>query len=296
MTISIRKSLVTISVIILIAAGYLIYLYGYHIYQHYRYFTHYEDVHGLQRSSPIFVNGVRVGEVSSIELKGRNNVVVSLSIDKEVKLPKGTIAKLASMNLMDEKMIVLELGDSSGIYTHNDFITGIYDTTVLEMRDQISPIFESAKYTLEYSEKNFTKINRDFDAGLNIKLEKDMRSMERDTRNYKEQSRRISESADNILNTFNKLKVQSAVLKAKKDDINASIESGITTTEELSKLPYGEKVASAGKTAKEVDAAVKELDKPGTFTGNLINDDKLYKTATEVVEKAHKKIDEVKKD
>ena len=63
-----RSTWLTVISVLVLVAGYLAYKYAYLVYREYDYITLYEDVHGLQRSNPIFIDGVRVGEVSNIEL------------------------------------------------------------------------------------------------------------------------------------------------------------------------------------------------------------------------------------
>lgn len=236
---STRKSgLITFIAIAVAAIGYLVYHYAYLVYQEYDYYTYYENIHGLQRSCPVYVDGVRVGEVSGILMNRGDKVKVTMSIDKHTKIPKGSIALLASSGLLGDKMILLEKSDSDSYYMHNDFITGRYDTSILEMSDQINPIIESAKYILETADKNFNNFNRKLDNGLVKKTQKDAKRLERNMNKYNKQVADIKRSADEIATSLTRLKHKTAEIVADKDSLNYTLENAETGTANLTQQDY----------------------------------------------------------
>ena len=76
------------------------------------YYVYYDDVQGLQASSPVLIKGMSVGRVASISLHENGKVQVVLAVDKGTKVPKGTVAKLSSTDLPGGKAISLELTKS----------------------------------------------------------------------------------------------------------------------------------------------------------------------------------------
>lgn len=288
-----RKSIITISVVLLAVVSYLIYHYGYMVYQTYDYYTHYEDVHGLQRSSHVVLHGVKVGEVSNIEMKNRELVKVTLEIDKDIKLPKGTIALLASKNLMDEKMIVLKTKDNTEYYTHKDFIPGKYDTTVLEMRDQIAPILESTKYTLSSSEKNLKKMKTDIEHGMVTDMQQDVKGFEHKMYNFRERSENIRRSADKISISLKRLSAQTSEIANNRQSINASIREAETNTKELSEVNFAEQTKEVGDLAITVKEETQKVETSLSET-KLVDDNGMYNDAVEILGEANEKAEELK--
>lgn len=288
-----RKSIITISVVLLAVVSYLIYHYGYMVYQTYDYYTHYEDVHGLQRSSHVVLHGVKVGEVSNIEMKNRELVKVTLEIDKDIKLPKGTIALLASKNLMDEKMIVLKTKDNTEYYTHKDFIPGKYDTTVLEMRDQIAPILESTKYTLSSSEKNLKKMKTDIEHGMVTDMQQDVKGFEHKMYNFRERSENIRRSADKISVSLKRLSAQTSEIANNRQSINASIREAETNTKELSEVNFAGQTKEVGDLAITVKEETQKVETSLSET-KLVDDNGMYNDAVEILGEANEKAEELK--
>lgn len=88
------------------------------------YYASYENVAGLATSAPVTVNGYKVGLVREIQYQYDNpgHVVVELSIDKELRLPRGTRAEISS-DLLGTASIVLNMGNASaGFYAVGDTV------------------------------------------------------------------------------------------------------------------------------------------------------------------------------
>lgn len=291
-----RTGIITIITIVVAVAALLVYNYAYLVYQDYDYHTSYEDVHGLQRSSPVLINGVRVGEVTGVKLnKEKNRVDVVLSIKKEIPIPKGSVALIAANNMIDTRMIYLQTSNSTEILKHNDKITGKYDTTVLEMEDQISPLIDGAKYILETAEKNFDNFNRKLEKGLVKETQENIESMEKDMKSFRKEVNSISNSANSVLVSLNQLKEQSASIAAKKNELNTSINSTVASTDTLAAIPIASKVSDI---KKAVDTASMQVN---TVVNNsalkqLTEDNSTYKNATEKIGEANTNMKELKED
>ncbi len=68
-------------------------------------------IDGLKAGSDVRMNGVMVGSVMKIELNKQSYVAtVSFSVDPSIKLPRDTIAQIASESLLGGKYLSLEVG------------------------------------------------------------------------------------------------------------------------------------------------------------------------------------------
>ena len=78
------------------------------------YYCFYTNVEGLQNSANVQIKGLNVGHVSRLELMDGKGVRVVISLGKHIEIPQGTVASLASFDLLGTKMIRLDLGNGSG--------------------------------------------------------------------------------------------------------------------------------------------------------------------------------------
>jgi phospholipid/cholesterol/gamma-HCH transport system substrate-binding protein len=90
------------------------------------YYVLYEDVQGMVVSSQVAINGMKVGQVKNVDLIQDQGVKVKVTfvVGKNVELPEGTTAMLASDGLLGGKLIRLELGKSSKILVEKSTIKG----------------------------------------------------------------------------------------------------------------------------------------------------------------------------
>lgn len=75
------------------------------------YFATYNNVEGLSKSAPVTVNGFKVGLVSDItyEYDNPGHVLVEMSLDKQLRVPRGTRAVLTT-DMLGTSTIALQLG------------------------------------------------------------------------------------------------------------------------------------------------------------------------------------------
>ncbi|MBO4941996.1 MAG: MCE family protein [Muribaculaceae bacterium] len=90
------------------------------------YYASYNNVEGLAVSAPVTLNGYKIGLVRSIsyDYNRPGNVIVEMSVDKSLRLPKGSTASLGS-DLLGTASISLKLGNpAEGMYAIGDTIPG----------------------------------------------------------------------------------------------------------------------------------------------------------------------------
>lgn len=290
-----KSYLLTLSVALLAAIGYLIYHYGYMVYQEYDYYTYYENINGLQRSSAVYINGVRVGEISDIDMEIKEKVKVTMSIKNEIEIPKGSIALLASKGLLGERMILLQTTNNQDIYTHKDEIVGKYDTSVMEMSDQIEPIIESTKYILETADKNFVNFNKKLDNGWVKQTQKDVAIQEQNMNKYQRQAAEISASAKNVISSLRGLRNQSDSLVKNKNRLNASLKNMEKVSDSLSKNPVVETVSNLQGTVRKAGQQTSEVTNSETING-LLNEKATYNKAAQQIENLNKDLKETKEN
>jgi phospholipid/cholesterol/gamma-HCH transport system substrate-binding protein len=108
----------------------------------------YENIGGLQVGSPVLVNGYKVGMVSNIDLltKQNQNLLVTISLDKEFDMAKNTVCKIVNQDLMGTKGIALMLGDADELVTGGDTLfSGIEGSLQDEVNAQILPLKNKAE-------------------------------------------------------------------------------------------------------------------------------------------------------
>jgi phospholipid/cholesterol/gamma-HCH transport system substrate-binding protein len=112
------------------------------------YYTVYDKIGGLAESSPVEINGYKVGVVQSINFidaeSGR--LLVAFSVSKKFKLPKNTIAEIVPVSLLGGMKVQFVYGNGPGTYAEGDTIPGqlaeslmnTLETELLPVKDKIT--------------------------------------------------------------------------------------------------------------------------------------------------------------
>jgi len=105
----IRVGLFTVIAIILLCWGWG-WLKGFSLRPPQRFEVRFHDVAGLNLNAPVNVNGVRVGTVEKIELKGAGQVQISLKIKSEdIEIPQGSLVTIQTLGLVGAKYVEITL-------------------------------------------------------------------------------------------------------------------------------------------------------------------------------------------
>lgn len=91
----------------------------------------FSQVSTLQDGDPVKVNGVKMGKVQGIELKG-NRVRVNLKLDRGIKLPKDSEVRIQNIGLMGERQIGIMLGQSTEYWPTDAELEGKIDAGIAE--------------------------------------------------------------------------------------------------------------------------------------------------------------------
>ncbi len=108
------------------------------------YFVTYTDVQGLTQSAPITVNGFKVGLVREIKYQYDNpgHILVELSLDNELKIPKGTKAMIVS-DMLGTASIDLIMGNAPDYYKAGDALPGVISPGMMQaISEKVMPIMD----------------------------------------------------------------------------------------------------------------------------------------------------------
>ena len=104
------------------------------------YYVAFDDVSGLSPSSPVYANGYRVGVVKSLnyDYNPQGKIVAELDLNKNMRVPRGSHAELASDLLGNIKINLVLSEDPINMIGHGDTIPG-----EMEMGEHMMPKLDS---------------------------------------------------------------------------------------------------------------------------------------------------------
>jgi phospholipid/cholesterol/gamma-HCH transport system substrate-binding protein len=232
------------------------------------YYAVYDKIGGLAESSPVEINGYKVGIVQSVDFLDSESgkLLVVFSVSKDFKLPRNTVAEIAPLSLIAGMKVQFVYGNGPGTYSEGDTIPGRlaetlvskFETELLPLKDKISNLIEVVdsvinsvneimnpefKKNLNGSLANLNSTTRSLDNIIGSK-EKELAST---LENISRFTKMLSDNSAKMGNTFNSLEEITDTLAAA--DIYSSVMNLKSSLEKTSLLMgnLNEGKGSAGK-------------------------------------------------
>ena len=107
------------------------------------YYSVYEKIGGLAESSPVEVNGFKVGVVQSIEFIDATSgkLLIIFSVSKDFRLPVNTIAEIVPVSLLGGMKVQFVYGNGPGFYNEGDTIPGSLPESIVDkVENELLPL------------------------------------------------------------------------------------------------------------------------------------------------------------
>jgi phospholipid/cholesterol/gamma-HCH transport system substrate-binding protein len=240
------------------------------------YYTVYDKVGGLAESSPVEINGYKVGVVRSLDfidpVSGR--LLVKFSVKKGFKLPKNTVAEIVPISLLGGMKVQFVYGKGPGTYSDGDTIPGRLaeslmdkiDTEILPVKEKITNLIvvldSVIKSIDEVMNPEFKKNFSGTLAHLNsttASLDKVLGSKEKE----------LAATIDNI-NKFTKM------LSDNSGKMNKTFSNLETISDTLAASDLSGSVANLKKSLEKASLLVDNLNKGKGSAGQFLTNDSLY--------------------
>ncbi len=111
----------------------------------YTLYAFYPETDGLEGSSPVLINGVRVGFIENIQLRTNESpaVKVALKIEDQYTFGEGSLAKLISTDLMGSKAIRIVTSGKQVFMQDLDTIDGLVEPDIISsLQTALLPVLE----------------------------------------------------------------------------------------------------------------------------------------------------------
>lgn len=97
------------------------------------FYAKYKQVNGLVDANYVMINGVQVGRVSNISFLDNNGgVLVTFSVENEVKIPRNSMARIYNSDVLGSKAIDIVLGDTAVMAQSGDTLKSMIQPSITE--------------------------------------------------------------------------------------------------------------------------------------------------------------------
>ena len=248
------------------------------------FYAKYQKIEGLVSASPVMMNGFKIGTVQTIDFENQNSgtLVVEFTIDQKYIIPKGSIAKIASVDLMGTKALKIIRGTEVGAFQSGDTVPSDIERDLAdEVNRQIAPLKQKAEKLMGSMDSVLIGIQQVFTPEAQGALQSSITSISKVMSAFERASLRIDTLIVNEKRRLASITQNVDAITQNLEDNNATISRILNNTAQISdslaKLQVGSIVADAKSSLAAVNDIVTKINNGEGTMGALLHNDTLYR-------------------
>ena len=236
------------------------------------YYVTYDNVMGLTQSAPVTVNGFKVGLVRDIRYEYDNpgHVLVELSLDKALRVPRGSKAVIAA-DLLGTASVALELAPGNDFHTVGDHLAGEVSKGMMDNVSQ--ELLPAVASILPKVDSLLTAVNTVVSHPALIASVERLDAM---TRNLEQTTARINALAATLPPITSDIKTITGNFSTASDDI-------AHLSADLRKVPVDSLAYNLAAVTANLRDLSEQLGDPNSTLGLLMHDPALYRNLNSTV-------------
>ena len=294
-----------IGIIVTAAIGLFIwgfnFLKGFNLFSHkYELYAVYPKIDGLIEANPLLINGFKVGQINNISLtkiNGEYAVLVKFLLTEDVQIPKHSIAKAVSSDLLGSKAVEIIYSDETEFVQSGDTLVAETEEGLkTAVSKQLAPLQKKIEGLLSSVDSVMTVVQVVLNDKTRENLSKSFESIKKAIESleqtaYKLDDLMASEKAK-ISSILTKLNSLAGMLEKNTGKIDNIIGNFSNLSDSLAKSDLKSAINEADKTLAELNKLVAQINAGQGTLGKLAKNDSLYNN----LNKASDDLDKLMKD
>lgn len=280
---------VRVGIVTVIAIGFFIYGFNYlkgrDLFSTQRkFYAVYNDIDGLVEANPLMINGYKVGLVGKIKLTQdtTSHIIITLLLDDEVLIPKNSIAKVISSDILGSKAVQLILGSGNEYAVDGDTLKSAQEDNLKQsVNKTIAPLQKKAEGLIASIDSVMVVVQQVFNESTRQNLAKSFESIKLaisslETTSYRLDTMVIGEKMK-ISSILTKVNVLATTLASNSDELSNLINNFSNISDSLAKSNLTSTINNADKAMSQVSGIMGKINRGEGTMGMLINNDSLYR-------------------
>ncbi|HVF81451.1 MAG TPA: MlaD family protein [Flavisolibacter sp.] len=238
-------------------------------------YARFPNIGSLEKSNQVKINGLAIGTVFSFTPADKevNTIIVELHLDKEISIPKTSIAFIDG-SVLGSAFINVEKGTNGGYLKTGDTISTRLDMTLLsDLKAQIAPTVLRLNETFDSLKITIGALNSVFDPNTKNNLRAMITNL---TLSSAELSKLLSAQGGVLGQSLQNMNLVTGNLARNNDAITSSIRNVEVTTSRFANANIEGMVSALQGAVGELKNTISNLNSDKGSLGLLMNDRKLY--------------------
>jgi phospholipid/cholesterol/gamma-HCH transport system substrate-binding protein len=247
----------------------------------------YTKIGGLNKASPVTINGLKVGQVQDIEFnttnEKRGHLIVTFAVENDFQFSKKSIVRIYSPNPLAGSSLAIIPNYEGEMAVSGDLLEGDMEESLFtSIGERLDPLQQKLEKVIVRADTLFSGVNK----VLNDKTVKGINSS-------------ISNLSATIYEIRQTIQSVNGLITDNQVNLKTTIENTKNITENLNKLSDSLVTVDINNIVKKAENAVdnfnelsKKINSTDGSIGRLVNDDALYKN----IEAATKELEQLLRD
>lgn len=257
-----------------------------------KYFAFFPNSGQLMVSSNVTLNGVVVGKVMDVTYVPENSadkrVKITFSIqNSDVKLPKGTIVEIGSLDLLTKGILIQVPAEiSNGNYKPGETLPGRLSVDMMsQVKSYADPISQRLQAMMSSIDKMVVSLSAFWDETATSEIEGSLKQVKITIQKLgnvaQELEGFVAEEKVHFGHIMNNVESITTNLKKSNDQITAIIGNTKKISDDLVTADFKAVILNAETTLKKLNNVLAEVESGKGTVGKLLHDEKLYSELVE---------------
>lgn len=248
------------------------------------YYAIYDRIDGLVESNPVQINGYTVGQVKNISMLQDNTgrIVVEFVVkEDDIKIPKNSVAKVISSDLLGSKAIQLKLGRSKEYVKEGDtLISGVQASLTDEVNKQVLPLKNKVETLMSSLDSVLDVVQYIFNEKSSNDIKQSFESINQAIRTLKKTALRVDtlviEQKDRLARITSNVESITTNFRNNNDKLTKIMANFSSISDSVAKANLTATINNANRTLKQTALITEKINKGEGSLGLLVNNDSLY--------------------
>lgn len=248
------------------------------------YYVLYDEISGLEESSPVTLNGYKVGTVSNIEfVPGKTGELkVRLSVEKQVNLPANTVALIYNSDLLGTKAVKLVTGKNKKFIENGDTLTGKIETGIQEkLEEQLFPLKEKTENLIVSFDSVLSIMKSTFNKNFSDDLGE---SVSHINNTLGALDTMVTKENGSLAGTMTNIESITDNIEKNNDELTKTLKNLASVSDSISQSNIRSTIDNLNSSLDKLNSILLKINEGKGTAGKIVNNDSLYTQLTLTIE------------
>lgn len=253
------------------------------------YYAVYSKVNGLVKTSPVYLNGYKIGQVRDLGFKDSRSgkLVAKITIDNDLKLPKHTTAEIHAVDLTGTKGIRIIPGKQKDYHKPGDTLKSKFDPEFTsKILDQLDPIKGKAERLIVQMDTLVNKTRQIVNETNQENIHKTLANLAQVSKNL---NVLVEKNQKSLNQTFARIDSFSMTLEKNNTKLDTTMHNLMAVSDSL-------KNSNLKSSLLAINNITKAIKKQKGSMGKLVYNDTLYYNLENATSELEKLLRDIQKD